>query len=448
MAFGSLLIALFFVQLLLPAFREITGKNIQLHLNTHMVLSLVTITLITGLIAGSYPALYLSRFKPLLVLKGNTSTSAGESRIRKGLVVFQFSISILLIVSVLVVYQQMKLIQTTNLGYNKDNIIRFTNDGNLVQQQTVFLEAIKKIPGVVHASGMDGNLLGRAGHSGGGISWEGKDPSLQLQYYGNSIAYDFMETMGLQLTAGRAFATNFADSGSVIFNQAAITAMGIKNPLGKTVSLWGENKIIIGVVKDYHFESMYKKIAPSFFTFSNTNPYTIVKIKAGNAQQTIEAIREVFGKFNPGLDFSYSFLDEEYNTLYLSELRVSVLSKYFAGIAILISCLGLFGLAAFTAQKRQKEIGIRKVIGASAGNIATMLSGEFLKLVLIALLISIPISWWAAQQWLQNFAYRIEVSPAIFVLTSFAIIVITILTISFQAIKASIANPVKSLKTE
>jgi len=252
----------------------------------------------------------------------------------------------------------------------------------------------------------------------------------------------------MQIAAGRAFAASFADSGSVIFNQAAITAMGIKNPLGKTVSLWGQKKQIVGVVKDYHFESMYKKIAPSFFTFSCSNPNTIVKIKAGGTQQTIAAIRNVFSKYNAGLDFSYSFLDEEYNALYLSELRVAALSRYFAGIAILISCLGLFGLATFTAQKRQKEIGIRKVIGASPGNIATMLSTEFLKLVLVALLIAIPFSWWAAHQWLQSFAYRINVSPAVFVITSVAVVIVTIITISFQAIKAAIANPVKSLRTE
>ncbi|MCW3107780.1 MAG: FtsX-like permease family protein [Segetibacter sp.] len=448
MAFASLLIALLAVVLLLPAFKQITGKEISLQLNARLIVSIISITFVTGLIAGSYPALYLSGFKPILILKGKLNTSMGESWIRKGLVVFQFSISVMLIVSVLVVYQQMKLIQTTNLGYNKDNIIRFSNDGNLANNFSSFITALKNIPGVINAAGVDGDLMGNYSHAGGGISWEGKDPNLGIEYYGNSIDNDFFETMNLQVAEGRAFSKSFADSSGVIFNQSAIKAMGLKNPVGKTVSLWGEKKQIIGVVKDYHFESLYKKIGPAFFTFSHTNPTTVVKIKAGTEQQTIARIKELYNKYNNGLDFSYAFLDDDYNTLYASEQRVALLSRYFAGIAILISCLGLFGLAAFTAQRRQKEIGIRKVIGASVSDVVTMLSKDFLVLVCIALLIAIPISWWSANEWLQSFAYRISISPLVFVITSVSIMLITLLTISFQSIKAALANPVKSLRTE
>ncbi len=448
MAFFSLVIALAMVILILPAFKEITGKEINIHFNAGLVLSIIGITFITGIIAGSYPALYLSRFKPVSILKGKLNTSLGESWIRKGLVVFQFTVSVILIVSVLVVYKQMKLIRTTNLGYNKDNVIRISNDGNLAKDPSSFIAEVKNIPGVIKASDIDGNLMGNYSHAGGGISWDGKDPNLGIEYYGNSIGDDFFKTMGLQMAEGRPFSKDFADSSSVIFNQAAIKAMGLKNPIGKTVSMWDEKKQIVGIVKDYHFQSLYKKIGPAFFTYSPINPITLVKIQSGKEQQAIASIKALYKKYNPGLDFSYAFLDDDYNKLYASEQRVAVLSKYFAGIAILISCLGLFGLAAFTAQKRQKEIGIRKVVGASISNIAAMLSTDFIKLILVALLIAIPFSWWAADKWLQSFAYRIRLNAEVFIITTIVIITITLVTISFQTIKAAIANPVKSLQTE
>jgi putative ABC transport system permease protein len=448
MAFASLLIALLLVELLLPAFREITGKNISLSLNANLVLPAVSITIITGLIAGSYPAFYLSGFKPVSVLKGKVITSSGESWIRKGLVVFQFTISVVLIVSVLVVYQQMKLIQTTNLGYNKDNVIAFSNDGDIKKNITPFLNEIKKLPGVVNATSQSGDFLGNTNHGGSGIDWQGKDPNLGIEYYGNDISDDFFETMDLHMAEGRRFSKAFADSSSVIFNETAIKAMGLNDPVGKTVSLWGKKKQIVGVVKDYHFKSLYDKISPSFLVYNPNADNTLVRIRTGSEEQTIAGIKNIFTKFNNGLEFNYSFLDDDYNKLYASEQRVTSLSKYFAGIAILISCLGLFGLAAFTAQKRQKEIGIRKVIGASVSNVVAMLSKDFLLLVLIALCIAFPVSWWAAKEWLQSFAYRIDISPQVFFIAGFSVVLITLITISFQSIKAAIANPVKSLRTE
>lgn len=447
MAFASLIIALLLVELLLPAFREITGKDISLHFNINLIGAAISIALITGLIAGSYPAFYLSGFKPVSILKGKLITSSGESWIRKGLVVFQFTISVGLIVSVLVVYQQMKLIQTTNLGYNKDNILTFSNDGDIKNNLTPFFTEIKKLPGVINVTSESGDFFGRANHSGSGIDWEGKDPNLGIEYYGTKVSANFFETMNLPIVDGREFRGD-ADTSSVIFNQSAIAAMGLKNPVGKMVSLWGHRKQIVGVVKDYHFKSLYEKVGPSFIEYQPNNETTLVKITAGNEKQTLAGIKNLFSKFNNGLEFNYSFLDDDYNKLYASEHRVAVLSKYFAVIAILISCLGLFGLAAFTAQKRQKEIGIRKVIGASVSSVVTMLSKDFLILVSISLLIAVPLSWWLMNNWLQSFAYRIKIMPWIFVIAGFSVIVITLLTISFQSIKAAIANPVKSLRTE
>jgi len=449
MAFLSLVIAIVLVAAFLPAFKEITGKNIVLNFNTGFVLTLLSTTLFTGIISGSYPALYLSGFKPVLVLKGKLNISTGESWIRKGLVVFQFSISVILIISVMVVYQQMKLIQTKNLGYSRDNIIHFSNEGKLRTDLEPFLAEIKNIPGIVNASSMDGNMTGNYSQGGSWINWEGKNPHEGLEFEGLDMDYGMMELLGLQMKEGRMFSTKFgSDSSSVIFNESAIVAMKLKNPVGKIVDVWGKNKKIIGVVKDFHFESLYKKVSPFFFRCYQNNGNVFVKIKAGKERETLARLENFYKQFNQGLPFEYKFLDDDYQALYSSEQRVSVLSRYFAGIAIIISCLGLFGLAAFTAQKRQKEIGIRKVVGASVSNVVMLLSKDFLKLVLIAVLIAFPLSWWVMHRWLESFAYRVPISAIIFIIAGGSIILITLLTISFQSIKAALANPVKSLKTE
>jgi putative ABC transport system permease protein len=252
--------------------------------------------------------------------------------------------------------------------------------------------------------------------------------------------------MGMQMQEGRTF--NSTDSAKVIFNEAAIKAMGLKNPVGRIVSLWGKKQEIVGVVKDYHFESLYKKVGPSFITFRKDNDNTLVKIKAATEPATIARIEKLFKTYNQGLSFDYKFLDADYQALYASEQRVAILSRYFAVVAILISCLGLFGLAAFTAQRRQKEIGIRKVVGASVGSVTIMLSGDFIKLVLISLAIAVPVSWWAANVWLQSFAYRIHLTGTVFLITAACVMLITLVTISFQTIKAALANPVNSLRSE
>ena len=448
MAFLSLFIAILLVSLFLPQFSKITGKDLTLDFQTNLVLPAINITLITGLIAGSYPALYLSGFKPALVLKGKLSASAGESWMRKGLVVFQFAISVILIVSVLVVYKQTEFIQSKNLGYSKDNIIQFTSEGKLRQGLSTFLNEVKKIPGVVNASSMDGDMLGQ--HSGGGgINWPGKLPGHGIEFSGLDVDYDLMETLELTMAEGRPFSREFgSDSSKVIFNEAAIAAMGLKNPVGKIVEMWGNKKQIIGVVKNFHFESLYNKLGPFFFRYSENNGNVLIKIKAGMERETLAQLEKFYKNYNMGLPLEYKFMDEDYQNLYASEERVAALSRYFAGIAILISCLGLFGLAAFTAQRRQKEIGIRKVVGATVSNVVVLLSKDFLKLVLIAVLIAFPLAWWMMNKWLHDFEYRIGIGVDVFLIAGVSVILITVLTIIFQALKAAIANPVNSLRTE
>ena len=448
MALLSLVIAMVLVLIFLSPFRAITGKQLSLHFDTAFILTVLGITLLTGLIAGSYPALYLSGFKPVLVLKGKLNTSAGESWVRKGLVVFQFTISAILIIAVFVVYKQMELIQTKNLGYNKDNIIRFSNEGKLRQNQAAFFAEVKKIPGVIEATGMGGNLVGDHG-GGGGISWPGKKPDAGIEFSGLSGDFGLIEMLGLRIAQGRSFSRQFgADSSAVIFNETAIAAMGLKDPVGKTVKLWGEPRTIVGIVKDFHFESLYQNVTPMFLKYLPQNDNILVKIKVGTEKETLARLDNFYKQYNMGLPFEYKFLDDDYQALYASEQRVSILSRYFAGIAIIICCLGLFGLAAFTAQKRHKEIGIRKVIGASVSSVAVMLSKDFLKLVIIAVLIAFPLAWWAMHGWLQSFAYRVDIGAGIFLAAGGSIILITICTISFQAIKAAVANPVRALRSE
>jgi ABC-type antimicrobial peptide transport system permease subunit len=254
--------------------------------------------------------------------------------------------------------------------------------------------------------------------------------------------------MGMHMKEGRTFSRSFGgDSAKIILNEKAVEAMGLKNPVGQTITRFGTNVQVIGVVKDFHFESLHEPIRPAYM-FILPGGTIIASIRPNNQQQTVAAIERVYERYNPGFPFTFNFLDEAYQKQYDSELRVSALSKYFAGLAIIISCLGLFGLAAFTAQKRRKEIGVRKVIGASVVSITTMLSKDFLKLTFISLAIALPLSWWLMNSWLQNFAYRVNIGPVIFITASAAVIFITLLTISFQTIKAAMASPVRSLRTE
>jgi len=443
MAFLALALAVAIIYALLPQFRRITGKDLHLIFDFQSIAIFIGITLATGVLSGSYPAIYLTSFRPSWVLNKSMLLSGGQSAFRRGLVVCQFALSIIFIISVIVVYRQMKLVQEKNLGFEKNNIITFTTEGRVRDEMPAFLTELRKIPGVIHCSGMDGTLTGE--HSGGGgVDWEGKTQGIEFDgFYVNT---DWLETFAVPLVEGRTFRST--DSTGVLFNETAIRMMGLKNPLGKRIVMWGKECHVIGILKDFHYESLYHKPGPLFIRYKPINSNVVVKIDAASVGPTIERIKAMYRGFNNGIAFDFKFIDDDFDKLYASEQRVSVLSGYFAALAILISCLGLFGLSAFTAQKRQKEIGVRKVLGASVQQIVLMLSGSFLKLVIIALLIAFPLSWYIMNKWLMDFQYRIELGSDIFLYASAGVLLITICTISFQAIKASLANPVKSLKTE
>lgn len=448
--FFAFLLASVIVILFLPQFNAITGKQLFFNPDERLILVSITILILTGLFAGGYPALYLSGFRPAVVLKGKLDSSSGELFIRKGLVVFQFVLSMLLIVSVLVVYKQVELIQTKNPGFNRDNIVQFNLKGKLSENPQSFLSETRKISGVKHAATMWGSIVGETGVTQGSFGWEGKDPNAVVAFSHLGVEADMLELLRLKMKSGRAFSSDYGnEENKIIINEAGIDVMGLEDPVGKTFNLWGTNYEIIGIAKNFNFRSFHEDIKPFFFRYMPENAEKIlVKIEAGKEKETINAIQKLYNSFNPGYDFTYSFLSDEYQEQYAAEQRISILSKYFAGLAILISCLGLFAMSAFTAERRTKEIGIRKVMGSNEMGIAKLLSGEFTRVVTIAILIASPIAYLVTHRWLENFAYKITLSWWIFAVAGLLILGISIVTVSWQSWRAATRNPVEALRYE
>ena len=446
----SLAIATLMVWLVLPEFNNITDKQISLDFDPVQILGFLVIAILTGIVSGSYPALYLSGFQPVKVLKGELRTSLGELWVRRGLVIFQFTLSVVLIVSVMVIYKQIDFVQNKNLGYNRDNVIYFETEGKVIENTETFLTELKKQPGVKAASSISNVLLGRNSNTSG-LSWEGKDPDANILFENVRVNYDMLEALGIEMKEGRSFSRDFStDTSKIIFNEAAIKVMGLEDPIGKTIDLWGEYKLeIVGVAKDFHFQSLHEQVKPLFFMLSPENTwYVMARLEAGREKETIDRLTTFYQSYNPGFTFDFQFMDEEYRKMYAAEQRVSSLSKYFAGFAILISCLGLFGLAAFTAERRTKEIGIRKALGSSSFNILLLISSDFTKMVLIAIGIALPFSYWIIQNWLEKFAFRIDLKIWFFALAGFLALLVAWLTVGSQAIKAATLNPAKCLKDQ
>jgi putative ABC transport system permease protein len=449
------LVALIFawavVYLFLPQFNVITGKKIELGIyDPELLIYFLTITILTGLIAGSYPALYLSGFKPAAVLKGELKGTIGELWARKGLVVFQFLLSVILIVSVLVIYKQIEFVQQKNLGYEKDHLIQFGIEGKAESNLKTFLDEVRRIPGVVNASSAGHSFIGRTNNTSG-LTWPGKNPDDMILFENVGTNYGLLETLGVQLAEGRFYSEDSpSDTSKVIFNEAAIRVMNLKDPIGQKIRLWDQYDLeIVGVVKDFHYQSLHEAVNPLFFRLNPQNTWNVlVRLEAGKEKETIERLTTFYKQFNPGFSFDFEFQDQEYAKQYESEQRVATLSGYFAGIAILISCLGLFGLAAFTAERRLKEIGIRKALGSSSTSIVLLLSGDFTRMVLLSIILGLPVSYWFLDSWLERFEYHITLGPWYFVTAGLIALFIAWLTVASQAIRAAGVNPVKCLRTE
>jgi putative ABC transport system permease protein len=448
----ALLIALCLVWLLLPTFNSLTEKHIAFQFaDASFWLILLGITLITGLIAGSYPALFLSSLNPIRVLKGAVQFGSGARLFRQGLVVFQFALSMLLIIGTIIVYRQINFIQTKNLGFDREGMLYVSSEGELGPKYDTFKEELLRMPGIQSVTKMDGTPTNGFG-STGNVQWPGKNPKTTIQFQFSKVDYDFTKTLNVKVS-GRDFSKDFgADSTNFLINETAARRIGYKNrnagsPIGKPLTMWGKTGTIVGVIADYHQSSMHTAIEP-FIAKLGDGQIIIVRIQPGQTKQALVSLETLARQMNPKFPFRYRFADEAFQTLYRSETVVGTLANYFAFLAIFISCLGLFGLAAFMAEQRTKEIGVRKVLGASVTSVVTLLSQDFLKLVLVAIVISSPVAWYAMSQWLQGYVYRINMDWWVFAVAGLLAIGIALLTISFQSIKAALMNPVKSLRSE
>ncbi|WP_285057889.1 ABC transporter permease [Pedobacter ginsengisoli] len=450
MSFAALFISLLAVELLLPQFNNITGKQLSLHFDPALFTALLLITILTGIISGSYPALYLSGMKPSTALKGKLILSAGALWTRQGLVVFQFAVSVILIVAVMIIYKQVEYIQTTNQGFNKDNVVYFETGGKFKNNADFAIERIKKIPGVLNVSSIDRELLGDLSYTTGDFNWEGRNRKEVIRFQRADVNAGLIETLGIEMAQGRSFSKEFsADTARIIVNEAGAAAMRIKNPVGKIFTLWGVDMQIIGVVKDFHFESLHQPVKPMFIRYKPAYTNRImVRVAAGKMKETLDALRQFHAEFNPMSEFDFKFLDQDFQAQYVAENRVAVLSRYFAILAVVISCLGLFGLASFTAEKRFKEIGIRKILGATELNVMYILSKDFIKPVLLAILIALPLGYVFGKNWLGGYAYSIDLKLWFFVAAGFLTVLISIVTVVFQAYKAAKVSPIQSIKTE
>jgi len=461
MSLLAFVLAFIVTKLLLPLFNSVADKNLTLTFSNHFLFigAFILISIITGLIAGSYPAFYLSSFKPAKVLKGKFSNSLSAVALRKGLVIFQFIISVVLIIASVVIAGQMKFLRSANLGFaqnqqviiplrseNAKKIYHSFKDELLKQSSIANIGASLYYPGI---SNVADNIFYKDGES----MQQGKDVKM------NYIDPGLLQTLEIKPVAGRIFSDDYPEdtSGTIVLNQTAVKTLGFSSPekavsqnLHFTFSDKTYNFKIIGVVKDFHYEDLHLPIGPYGFQL-NTPPlynYMIVHVKSANMNSALQSIKNTWHSLNANEPFDYSFLDKDFQKNYQAETRLSAIVGYFTIIAILISCLGLFGLATFSAEQRIKEIGVRKVLGASVTNIVTLLSKDFLKLVIVAIFIASPLAWFVMNKWLQSFAYRINISWIYFVITAIVAMSIAFITISFQAIKAAVANPVESLRSE
>lgn len=451
----ALCIAILLVYLSLPVFNGLADKQILLtRLFSPFILPVLLLTpIVIGLFSGSYPAFFLSAFLPAQVLKGRVSDKDKTKNLRSGLVIFQFTTSIALIIGTIVVYRQLHYIQTSDIGFNKEQVLIVNNTSVLHHSIKTFKNEVLEIPGV--SSGTISSFLPvSSSRSDNLFSKEASihaNNSFDLQTW--FVDEDYLPTYEIKLQQGRNFSSNYGnDTSAVIINETAAVVLGYDNPIGKKIFRFTGDPnasiayTIIGVIKDFNYETLHNKINPLALFLGESNHNVSFKIHATDINDLIPKIEDKWKSIVPGTSFSYRFLDESYQKMYNSERRVGKIAIVFSGIAIFIACMGLFGLAAFIAEQRRKEIGIRKVLGASVQNIVRLLSQDFIKLVLISVAFASPIAWWSMTKWLQSFTFRIDIHWWLFILAGGAAIAIALITISFQAIKAAITNPVKSLK--
>jgi putative ABC transport system permease protein len=460
--FVATVIAMIAAAAVLPLFNQLSGKEIILTVESlkWLVPSLLLIVLVIGSLAGSYPAFFLSAFQPIDVLKGKLSAGFKGGGLRSFLVVFQFFVSILLIIGTLVIYNQLNFIQTKNLGYNRNQVLVIQNSSELKDQAKVFKQELAELPGVKSAT-MTG-FLPTNGWRNTRIYFKDATFDQKKSLFPQSweVDADYIPTMDMKMAAGRNFSKEMlTDSSAVILNEAAAKFLGFADPINKTIyqSLGGDRKggvqnvkecHIVGVVKDFHFNSLREKIEPVVMTLGQNSGALGIRVSTSNITALMAQIKNKWNELSPNVQINYSFMDQDFDASYRSEQRIGKIFVIFTSLAIIIACLGLFGLAAYAAEQRTKEIGIRKVLGADVSVIVGMLSKDFIKLVCIAIILASPIAWFVMTKWLQDFAYRITIQWWVIAVAGAGALVIAFVTISFQSVKAALANPVDSLKNE
>ena len=450
LAATSMLCALILAKLLVPFFNQLTGKILTIPWQSiQFVTWILVLTVLTGLLSGSYPALFLSAFKPISTLKGQLTKNYREAIFRKALVVFQFTLSVTLVAATLVIYYQIYFIKNKNLGMDREQVLFVNVSSKIIDSQETFSNELKRLPGIKQVTFTSHRPSYVFGHTSD-PNWEGMKEDERLAFRFLFSGHDFIKTMDMELAMGRDFSREITlDTLNYVLNETAVKMMNIEEPLGKTFDFWGRKGEIIGVVKDFHYNSMHQKIDPFVILLWPENTSNVmVKAEPGMTQEAIASLKTTYEKFVSDYPFEYSFLDDDFERVYRSELRIGRLANYFTAVVIFISCLGLFGLVSFTSERRTKEIGIRKVLGASVNQVLGLISKEFLPLVLSALVVATPIAWFLMKHWLQGFYYRISLEPWIFAMAGAAAIIIAMTAVSYQAIKAALANPVDALRNE
>ena len=448
----SFIIGVILAAVLLPYFNTLSAKSLTIPwTDSGLLPSISAAAVIVGILAGLYPSFYLSAFKPISVLKGQLSRGSRNSILRNGLVVFQFTTSIILIISTLVIYNQTKYILNKKIGFDKDQVLLIQGTNTLENRTEVFKKELQKLSQVKAVSIGDYLPVTGTKRDGNAFWKEGKmkeEPAVGAQKW--RVDYDYITTMGIKIAEGRNFSKQMAsDSAAVIVNKTMAEQLGLKNPLGQRIQNGWQHFTVIGMIEDFNFESMKQNVTPLCMILGDNKASVIsVKMNAADVKDAIASVASTWKKFVRNQPFRYTFMDESFANMYADVQRIGSIFTSFALFAIIIACLGLFALSAFMAEQRTKEIGIRKVLGASINSITGMLSKDFLKLIVIAIVVASPIAWWAMQKWLQDFAYRTPISWKFFAAAGIAALIIALITVSFQAIKAAIANPVKSLRTE
>jgi len=448
--------ALILVELFLPVLNRLSEKSLIIpYLNPQFLFMIFMITLTTGIISGLYPAIFISGFQPIQILKGKFNIGTSTINLRKGLIIFQFTLSIIIIICTIIVYSQLKFIQNSKLGYDKENIVCLRIKGDIYGQYDAFKNEILEntnILSISRSEPMDINSLGNTE----GLYWPGKNENQGFSIWLLHSDCDFASTYKIEMLEGRFYSEQFPTdkTSAFVLNEAAVEVMGLQSPIGQEITLWGRKGKIIGITKNFHFSSFHNAIETLIFRIPDPKEHGIyyrelsIRIKPNSTNQSMAYLKNTWKSFFPAEPFDYYFVHDQLNTSYRGEQRMGELFRYFSFLAIFIACLGLFGLAAFAAERRTKEIGIRKVLGASVSGIVGMLSKEFIILVLIANVVAWPVAWYAMSRWLQDFAYRISLGIGTFILAGLLALVIALLTVSWQALRAATANPVESLRYE